>query len=193
MVPPDVAATFTSINMSTATYSGATGPGIISNPSDGSFHVKSRVTAKPGTATWHVILGFRPVSGMAGTVGSNTLIGICTRESGTGKEDIFGLFQTSGGLVGFSMTNPTTFSSTTFVNGSGTPTINLSLYGSQLVYLRVGEGGGNRTWDYSPDGGLTWTTLLSEAVNTRFTLDQVGYFVNGSATKIIAITWEVTS
>jgi hypothetical protein len=193
MVPPDVAATFTSVNMSTATYSATNGPGVIKNPSDVSFSVKSRVTAKPGTATWHVILGFRQSLGTAGTVGSNTLIGICTRESGTGKEDIFGLFQTSAGLVGFAMTNPTTFSSVTFVNGSGTPTINLSIYGQQLIYLRVGEGGGNRTWDYSPDGGLSWTNILTEAVNTRFTLDQVGYFVNGAATEIIALTWEVTS
>lgn len=187
MIPPDTVATFSSVNLGSATFDSTHGPGVIVNPTDASFSVKARVTPKPGTATWHVILAYTYTSVPTGGAG-NELTGICTRDSLTGKMDLLGMYRDAEGVWGILMTNPTTYSNTQwFSYNSSQP-----LAHNPMTWLRVGQGSVNQTWDWSPDQGATWINLVTETNNSRFTLDQVGFFTNGNPTSINALHWSVT-
>ena len=189
MFPPDLAATFVSVNLSTATFDSTHGPGVIVNTTDQAHNIKMRATAKPITATWHVILALRIQSAQGGG-SSGAFQGIMLRNSASQAIRFFGAASFSPlGMYGLQFSNPTTYSSSFFV-GTGGSTPNMQFYGAHAAWIRVGEDGVNRTWDVSLDQGATWINEVTEAVGTGLIPDQVGYFVDGNAASIIALSWQ---
>jgi hypothetical protein len=186
MVPPDLAASFTSVNMGTATFDSTHGPGVIVNPTDAVFSVKARSTAKPGTGTWHVILALRSNGPRSD---GNASAGIFVRDSVSGKMIIAGIFQALGGITVFDMTNPTTFSGIAF---NGNNTAFQGLLANYVYWIRVGNNGVNRTWDYSLNQGVSWINFYSEGTTNFLTEDTVGYYCQGAASGIIALHWAIT-
>jgi hypothetical protein len=189
MKPPDIVATFSTVNLGGASFDSTHGPGVITNATDASFSVKARVTTVPATP-YHVIFAFYTTQNN----NTNVMSGLLWRDSTSGKLIIWGPFQAGSSIVAFTMTNPTTFGGTTIFNTG--PNIPL---GAGPYWIRMGDNGTNRTYDYSIDQGLNWINLDS-AIDTGFlTADQVGYFLNGCgacggtvATNITALHWNVT-
>lgn len=101
-------------------------------------------------------------------------IGLCIRDSGSGKVTTFGVGTSSGGVSGFWVFH---FASPTSV--AGTP-LGLTIIGFPALYLRIADNGTNHVMSMSGDG-VMWEQVFSESRTSYLaTPDQVGVFAYNS-------------
>jgi hypothetical protein len=191
MVPPDIASTFSSVNLGAATFDSTHGPGIIvNNPGDASPSVKLRCATLPA-APYHAILAAQAQLANSGGGGINALAGIALRDSASGKIELFGPFNGSGtrsGVVIFSFATATSSPGVVF-NHDGSSDFGNSP-SPAVFWMRVSDdNAGNRTWDISPNQGVTWVTLLTEGNTTFLTPNQACFGLNGASTTIAGLHW----
>jgi hypothetical protein len=183
-MPPDVSWTFSWVNQGDATLDTSHGASILYGGSASGTDSRTRVKSAPSTP-YHALIGYKFKTANA----SNCMIGMCFRDSGSGKMNIFGIFQADLlRYVGFSLSSPTGFDAT-FYNPGDSFVIQGDTY-----WMRIGDDGTNRTYSVS-ENGYDWLQLYSEANSTYFTANQVGFYVNGGASlsSIDVFTYEETS
>ena len=172
---------FSWVNQSSATFSTAYGPTVLSTPAPGGAgeNVNIRVQALP-TTPYNLLAGFVAQLDPA----NNTSCGMVLRESSSGKFILFRLlFDTASTItksdIVFSVdkyTNPTTFSANYAVASAG------FLRGS-VIWFKIFDDGINITWSYSNDG-QNYVDITTQS-RTNFLAggpDQIGFAINSNTT-----------
>lgn len=156
------------VNQGSATIDTTLGGAILKYISEASDQIRARVKTAPGTP-YSVTIGFIPT--MIG--GSFPNVGVCWRESGSGKLVTVSIPHGQGaGLWVAKWTNPTTFSADYLT--LGVPTIPVI---GPVVWVRLTDDGTNRKIAYSVDG-VTFSEIHSVGNTDFITADQVGIYIN---------------
>jgi hypothetical protein len=180
---PPVDADFSWVNQSLATTDGAHGFIHLVVPDETSSHnVRARVKAAP-TAPYSVTAALRF---RRDNPGGTNWVGLCFRESATGKLVQLAQFRDKS-LVVNNYTSPTAFSSQPAV---------VSPYDMpQVVWFRLTDNGTTLTYAYSPSG-FYFKSVYSSARAAFFTTapDEIGFFCNsldnaGGEVDVDVLSW----
>jgi len=176
MTPP-VAADFpTWVNQGSATIVDNKGAIFLdSGPATSGENLRCRVKAYPGAA-FTVDMAF--LANAWGYGSYYAVLGLCIRDSGSGKIVTFGIGGTSSSMEtrGDNYSSPTAQASAV----TGWPS-NRHCYDSPLIFLRYADNlTTTRAVSFSHDG-INWTQMVSISRTDYLTPNQIGIFVNGLA------------
>ncbi len=168
MTPPTASTFATWLNQSTSTVTDAKGPlyfnAVYATSATIRAILKSYLTT-PFTVEMAILPNVLPY-----TSSSDVAVGLCIRDSATGKIEMYGLGGNGADLniKGYYYSSAT--ASGTSVTGWPTGT---HFSESTLLWLRYADDGTYRVISISVDG-CTWTQLLSVSRTTNLTPDQIG-------------------